>query len=105
MHEPARLLVSENQLWVFLIGAIVPLGGYVINHLAPWVDEKVKAVVQVILAAVATALYTALATSVFGLNTETLQLVASGVVAALAAHNWLWRPSGINTELGAGHNR
>lgn len=96
-----HLLFTNDQLWILLIGSIVPLGGYVLNRLAPWVAESVKGVVQIVLAALAGALYTALQTSVFGWNEKTLSLVFSAVVAALFAHNLLWKPSKINTVLGA----
>lgn len=95
------LLLDNPQFWAILVGSIVPLGGYVINKVAPWVDESTKAIVQVLLAAVATALYTALDTSVFGFNEPTFQLVASGIFAALMAHKILWKPARINERLGA----
>lgn len=96
-----NLLLDNPQLWVILIGSIVPLGGYILNKVGPWVDETTKAFVQVLLAAVATALYTALDTNVFGVNDDTLQLVLTGVVAALAAHKLLWKPARVNERLGA----
>lgn len=101
MHQTSQLVLSTDQLWVFLIGAIVPLGGYVLNRLGPWVDETVKAVVHVVLAAAAAALYTALETHVFGANTQTLELVVTAVIAALGAHHWLWKPATVNAKLGA----
>lgn len=93
--------MKNAQIWVILIGAIVPLGGYVLNRVGPWVTETVKALVQVALAAVAGALYTALDTDVFGWNHETLQLVLSAVAATLIAHNVLWQPAKVNVKLGA----
>jgi hypothetical protein len=96
-----HLLFTNDQLWILLIGSIVPLGGYVLNHVAPWASETIKGVIQVVLAAAAGALYTALETSVFGWNEKTLSLVFSAVVAALFAHNLLWKPAKVNTRLGA----
>lgn len=96
-----NLLLANTQLWVLVVGALTPLGGYVLNRFAPWASETVKGIVQVLLAAVTSALFTALDTSVFGFNQTTLQLVISGVVAALMAHNWLYRPAKVNTKLGA----
>lgn len=93
--------MSNNQIWITLIGSIVPLGGYVVNRYAPWAAEQVKAIVQVALAAVAAGLYTALSTSVLGWNAATLELVGTGVVSALLAHKILWQPAKINVKLGA----
>lgn len=96
-----HLLLDNQQLWVVLIGSIVPIGGYLLNKVAPWVNETTKALVHVALAAGAGALYTALETSVFGWNEKTLSLVFSAVAAALFAHNLLWKPAKVNTRLGA----
>lgn len=96
-----NLILGNHQFWVLVIGSIVPLGGYLLNRVAPWVDETVKGIVQVILAALASALYAALDTNVFGWNNATFQLVVTGVVAALMAHNLLWRPAKVNVKLGA----
>lgn len=96
-----HLILKDQQLWVILIGSIVPLGGYVLNRISPWVSESVKGIVQVILAAIVGGLYTALDTSVFGFNQTTVSLVFSAVAAALVAHNFLWKPAKINTLLGA----
>lgn len=100
-----HLLLANTQLVVMALGFVSPLVGYILNHVGPWVDEKVKGVVQVLVAAVVAGLYTALNTSVFGWNDTTLQLVGSAVFAALMAHHWLWKPSGISTALGAGSNK
>jgi hypothetical protein len=96
-----HLILKNQQLWVILIGSIVPLGGYVLNKIGPWASESVKGIVQVVLAAVAGALYTAIDTSVLGFNQTTVSLVFSAVAAALLAHNFLWKPAKINTLLGA----
>lgn len=96
-----HLVIADKQFWVLVIGSLVPLVGYVLNHVGPWVTEPVKAFVQVVLAAAVGALYTALETSVFGLNEQTVQLVLSAVVAALVAHHWLWKPAKVNERLGA----
>lgn len=96
------LLLSTPQLWALVIGAIVPLGGYVLNAKLPFVvSEPVKAIVQVLLVTIATALYTALETHVFGFNASTLELVVTGVVGLLGAHNFLWKPAKVNAILGA----
>lgn len=99
------LVLPTKQLWTLIIGAFVPLVTYGLNHVGPWVSEPVKATVLVVAAALAGALYDALATSTFGWNTNTLQFVATAVVAALMAHGLLWKPSGISTRLGGGSNK
>jgi hypothetical protein len=99
------LVLPWQQIWPLIIGAIVPLFTYVLNHVGPWLSEPIKAAVLVLAAAIATALYTALATNVIGFNDATLQLVMTGVIAALASHHLLWKPSGIALTLGAGTNR
>ncbi|MDB5280829.1 MAG: hypothetical protein JWR61_5784 [Ferruginibacter sp.] len=96
-----NLLLGNTQLWVLVIGSLSPLIGYVLNRVGPWLDESVKLVVQVVVAAVTTSLYTALETNVFGFNNATVQLVVSGIAAAFAAHHWLWKAGKVNTKLGA----
>jgi uncharacterized membrane protein HdeD (DUF308 family) len=98
------MLLGSPQVWVVLLGALVPLATYIINHFAPWVTEPVKALVLAIVAAVVAALYTAIETSIFGLNDATLQLVLSAIVAAFGAHLLVWKPSGIAEKLGGGSN-
>jgi hypothetical protein len=103
---PAPTLVFPwQQVWPIVIGGLVPLVTYVLNHVGPWLTEPIKALVLVLVSAIATALYTALATKVFGLNNATLQLVLTGVFASLFSHKLLWLPSGISTLLGGGTNR
>lgn len=104
IHPAGGLALQSKQVWVLLIGALVPLGTYVLNHVGPWVSEPVKAFVTVVVAAVAGGLYTALATTSFGWNSATLEMVLTAVVAALGAHHWLWKPSGVSRKLGAGSN-
>jgi hypothetical protein len=100
---PTQVL-SQSQLWTAVIGALVPLVTYVLNHYAPWANETVKGIVLLVVAAVAGGLYTALGTSVFGFNDQTLQLVATSVFAAFAAHGLIWKPTGVAASLGAGTN-
>jgi len=69
------------------------------------VDERFKAVVQVVVAAIAAALYMALDTKVFGFNDPTFELVVTSIVAALGAHHWLWKPSGISATFGGGRKQ
>lgn len=99
------LVLPGDQVWTLVIGSLVPLVTYVLNHVGPWVTEPIKALVLAVVAVVAGALYTALATHVFGLNSATLQLVLSAVVAAFATHHLIWKPAGVSILLGGGSNR
>lgn len=102
VHSSPALTLQGKQTWALLIGSLVPLGTYVINHVGPWVSEPAKALFLVLMAAVAGGLYTALSTNSFGWNSATLQMVVTSVAAALAAHKLLWQPSTISARLGAG---
>ena len=104
LHATPVLALQSSQLWVLLIGSLVPLATYVLNHYAPWASEPAKALVLVVVTAVAGGLYTALATSTFGLNSQTAQMVLTAVAGALAAHHGLWRPSTVSARLGGGSN-
>jgi len=103
-HESAKLVLPADQIWTLAIGGLVPLVTYVLNHAAPWTSEAVKAAVLVVASAVAGGLYKALANGDVGFNAPTLQYVLTAVIAALAAHHWLWKPSTVSTRLGAGTN-
>lgn len=96
-----NLVLGNHQLWVLLIGSLVPLVTYVLNRVGPWLSETVKAGVLVVVSAAAGAIYTALASPDFGWNVQTRELVLTAVIAALGAHGWLWKPAKVNTKLGA----
>jgi peptidoglycan/LPS O-acetylase OafA/YrhL len=98
------LFNSDSQFWILVIGSLVPLVTYLLNHVLPVVDEKVKALITVVVSAAAAALFAAIDTDVFGWNNATLQLVLSGVVATLLAHQLLWKPAKVNVALGAKEN-
>lgn len=93
------------QFYAALIGALAPLVGYVLNYVGPQIGEKVKALVQVVVAGAAGALYQLLEVGDLGLDTETLQVVGTAVVAALLAHHGLYKPSTISTAFGGGRNK
>jgi hypothetical protein len=101
--QPTSALTSL-QFWSLLLGGLVPLVTYVLNHYAPWASEHVKAVVLVVVAAVVGGVYNAIAAGGFAFDTAHLAIVAAAVVGALAAHNWLWKPAGINVAFGGGTN-
>lgn len=99
------LALPSLQLYALLIGGLVPLATYAANHFAPWASEPVKALFLVVIAAVAGALTQLVDTGTLALNVRTLEIVATAVAGALAAHAGLWRPAGINARLGGGTNR
>lgn len=94
--------VPSIQTWALILGAIVPLATYILNHFAPWVSEAVKATVLAVLAGVVGAVYTAIETSVFGWNDATVQLVLTAIIGAFGAHLLIWKPSTISAKLGGG---
>lgn len=96
-----HLILANKQFLVLLLGTLTPLVGYLLNRVGPWLDEATKGFVQVLLAAVVGALFTALDTNAFGWNDTTIQLVLTAVIGALTAHHWFWKPTKINTRLGA----
>lgn len=98
------VLTPVPQIWVVVLGAVTPLVVYVLNFLAPWLTEPIKAMVLAVVAGAVGAIYTAIETNVFGFNNSTLQLVLSAIVAAFGAHALVWRPSGIAAKLGGGRN-
>ncbi len=99
-NASSQLLISGDQLWVLLIGSIVPLGGYWINKVMPWKTETSKAIVQIVLTSIAATLYTFIATDI-GSLTSFVEQAFSAIVAGLFAHNILWKPANVNIKFGA----
>jgi hypothetical protein len=106
-----QIVISDHEFYVLLIGSIVPLGGYLSNAGSEWLlggsrlgalvkSQSFKGLMQVVLTAIAGYLYTALSTDVHGF-VNISQGAFSAVVAALFAHNILWRPANVNVRLGA----
>ena len=100
MNETAQLVASDQTFYLLLVGAIVPLGGYLFNKLAPWDNESIKGIVQLCLSAIAGYFYTYFATDAEGFINLS-QGAFSSIVSALFAHNILWKPANINVRLGA----
>lgn len=98
------LVLPTDQLWAFAAGSIVPLVTYAINKWAPYTSEKIKGLVQVVVAAIAGGLVQAITAGGVGFNSTTLQFIITAVVAALGAHKALWLPSGISWLFGGGQN-
>jgi glucose uptake protein GlcU len=100
MTDATQLVLPSQQVWVVLIGALVPLLGYAINKWGPWKSEQVKGIVQVVLAALGGVAYSVVFGDVKGADSIVQQSITA-VVAALFAHKTLWAPSGINLKFGA----
>lgn len=97
--------IPNGLTWTFMLGAVTPLCGYVLNHWAPWASEQAKAVVHVVVAAAVGALYKLASTGgVDFSHAATWKYVGAAVVAALMAHKWLYVPGQINVRLGGGSN-
>lgn len=100
-----HLLLTSIQFYAVLIGSIVPLVTYVLNHHATFIhSEPVKGFVLVGASALAGALYQLLTAGDLALDTETLQVVLFAVAGALAAHAGFWKPTNIAGRLGGGTN-
>jgi hypothetical protein len=95
-----QLILPNQQFWVLVIGAFVPLATYAINKFAPWNSEQVKAIVQVVLTGVAGVGYAAVAGNVTGFD-DFCQQAFAAILSGLFAHNILWKPSGLNLKFGA----
>ncbi len=100
MPPTTDVFLPEDQFWVLVIGAITPLGGYLQNLLWPQAPEPIKAIVQAIFAGLVGGLFSVLANDVKGFD-NIAQLCFSTIVAALFAHNILWKPANVNIRLGA----
>jgi hypothetical protein len=99
------LALPTDQVWTLIAGGLAPLAAYVLNYVGPHTSEKIKAVVQIVVAAIAGGVAEAITAGGVGFNTVTLQFVLSAVIAALAAHKILWQPATISTALGGGRNK
>lgn len=100
--QPTQALTGI-QFWSLVIGAVVPLVGYVLNKYAPWVSEPAKAAFMVALAAGVNIVYQLIQVGDFALDTRHLQLVGTAIIGALLAH-FGYKAGDINLKLGAGQN-
>jgi hypothetical protein len=94
------VFLPEDQFWVLVIGAISPVVGYLQNKLWPNAPEGFKAFIQALLAGVVGGAFSALANDVSGFD-NVAQHCFSAIVAALFAHNILWKPANVNVKIGA----
>jgi peptidoglycan/LPS O-acetylase OafA/YrhL len=99
------LALPTDQIWTLAVGALVPLVTYGLNYVGPWLSEAIKAIILVVVSAIAGGITQAIVAGDVGFNATTLQFVLTAVIAALSAHRLLWRPSTISTKLGGGRNR
>jgi TctA family transporter len=100
MTDTTQLVLPSQQIWVLIIGSVVPLVTYVFNKWAPWKSEQVKAIVQVVVTGIVGVAYTALAKNVHGF-TDFSEQAFTAILSGLFAHNLLWKPSGLNLVFGA----
>lgn len=103
--DSKQLVLPQTQLIAAIVGALVPLVTYFLNHYAPWVSEPAKALFLVLVAAGGGALTTLLDAGGIPLTWETAQVVGTAVVLAFLAHAGFWRPSGLSVRLKGGTNR
>jgi hypothetical protein len=102
---PHTQLLPSAQLYALIVGALVPLATYMLNHRARWASEPVKALVLVVVSAIAGAGAQLIDAGTLAFDTNTLQVVVTAVVGALLAHAGLWTRSGVSARLGGGTNR
>ncbi len=100
MTDTTQLVLPSQQIWVLIIGSIVPLAMYAFNKVAPWKSEQAKAIAQVVVTGIVGVIYTALAKHVHGFTDFTEQAFTA-ILSGLFAHNILWKPSGLNLVFGA----
>jgi TctA family transporter len=100
MTESTQLVLPSQQIWVLVIGTVVPLATYLINNKAPWKSEQSKAICLVIVTGIVGVVYTALAGNVHGF-TDFVEQAFTAILSGLFAHNILWKPSGLNLVFGA----
>lgn len=95
---PSGTTALGLSLWGLGVGALVPLVTYVLNRVVP--SEPIRAVVLLVAATAAGALTQLVDAGSVGFDTATLRYVISAIVAALAAHHFLWKPGLVNVALG-----
>lgn len=98
------LALPTDEVWVVVAGALAPIVGYLLNYFGPHIDERVKGIVHVVVAAIAGGIVQAVTAGGVGLNARTLQFVVIAVASALAAHAGFYTRSTWSTTLGGGRN-
>lgn len=102
---PNDQLLTSTQFYAFLVGAVLQIVTYVINHYAPWTSDTVKSFITVLFAAVAGAVVQLVNDGSLAFDTNTLQVVLTAVAGALSAHAGLWTRNGVAAKLGGGANK
>lgn len=98
------LALPTDQVWTLIAGVLSPIAAYALNFRGPWISERVKVLVQIVVAAVVGGITQAITAGGVGFNGRTLQFVITAIFAALGAHFGIWRASGISTAVGGGRN-
>lgn len=103
--DSRTLFLPTTQLLVAVVGALSPAVAYALNYAGPWLSEKIKSIVLLVVAAAGGALATLLDTGGIPVNWNTAQLIGTAVVFAVLAHNGWWKGSTFAHTLGAGRNK
>lgn len=102
---PQRTLaLPTDQIWAAVAGGLAPLVAYMLNYVGPYVDERLKGVVQALAAAIAGGIAQAITAGDVGFNAITLQFVVTAMLTAVVGHK-AYAASGINVAFGGGRNR
>lgn len=101
---PAAGPLPNLMFWAGVLGLLAPVAGYVINYVGPHTSERVKGIVQLVVATAAGTIYELIKVNDFDFDVQHLQVIAAAVFAAFAAHKLFYSPSGINMFFGGGRN-
>jgi hypothetical protein len=123
MQQTTDVVLSNQAFWLLTTGALVPIVVYMFNHFAEGTLESLvsaifsafkkplsaagtkvfaeaaKGIIQVAAAAGWGVIYTAVINGAHG--THIFKGAGGAIIAALFAHNTLWKPSNVNIVLGA----
>lgn len=101
---PAAGPVPSLMFWAGVLGTASMLVGYVVNHLGPWVSERVKLAVQLGMATGTGTIYVLIQTGDFAFDVQHLQVVAAAIFGAFVTHGLIYKVGDWNGALGAGRN-
>lgn len=101
---PDSQVLPYDQFYALVLGAVVPLITYLLNHYGAWTTEPVKSVVTLLVSAAVGAAYRLLDAGELNFDTQDLQVIATTVVGTFAAHVAFYKPAEISAKLKAGTN-